>query len=191
MSYELIIIGTSAGGIDALKELFQYLDSKITQPIIIVQHLEPKSHSYLSAIIGEISGKKAFEAEAMMVIEDGCIYVPAPNYHLMMEKDWTLSLNVEKRVSYARPSIDILFESAADAVKDKVLGVILTGANGDGANGLLTVKDQGGYTLVQDPKTAYAREMPEKCIAKVKPHDVLTLKEMAIRINKLTSGFND
>lgn len=186
MTYDLIVIGTSAGGIDALKELFTYLDKHISQPIIIVQHLEPKSTSYLSSIVSEISSKKAYEAEDKMVIEDRCIYVPAPNYHLMMEKDWTLSLNVEKRVSYARPSIDILFESAADAVKDKVLGIILTGANRDGANGLKTIKELGGYTIVQEPNTAYAREMPEKCIAKALPHEVLTLKEMALRMNELT-----
>lgn len=185
MGYELIVIGTSAGGIDALKELFTYLDHQITQPILIVQHLEPKSHSYLAAIVSEMSRKTTYETEDKMVIENSCIYVPAPNYHMMMEKNWTLSLNVESRVSYARPSIDVLFESVADAVREKTIGVILTGANGDGANGLLAVKSLGGYTIVQTPKTSYAREMPEKCIAKADPDEILSVKEMAVRINKL------
>ncbi len=115
--YEIIVIGTSAGGIDCLKELLPRINKPLEIPIIVIQHLQATGVSYLPSILSDCSGIKCFEAEDKMDIVDGYIYTPAPNYHLMMEKDWTLSLNVDDRVSYARPSIDVTFESVADTVK--------------------------------------------------------------------------
>ena len=154
MDYKMLVIGTSAGGIDAMKALFGRLALPFDIPIVVVQHMDPGSRSYLPNILASISGLPCYEAGDKMPIRENCIYTPAPNYHVLMEKDWTLSLCVGPRVSYARPSIDVFFETAADAVKDKLIGVLLTGANFDGAAGLKAIKDHGGYTLVQDPKEA-------------------------------------
>lgn len=192
MAYNIIVVGTSAGGIEALKILFSKLKKPLGIPVIVVQHLQPSSASYLAHILADASGLKAYEAEDKMSLIEDVIYTPAPNYHLMMEKDWTLSLNVDERVSYARPSIDVTFESVADASKDKAIGIILTGANHDGAKGLSAIKEQGGYTIVQEPSTAYAKEMPIAAIKEAKPHEILEVEAIASRINSLLeSGDSD
>lgn len=186
MAYELLVIGVSAGSIEVLKLLFANLRKPIGIPIIILQHLKPDSKSYLGEIISRESGMVCFEAEDKMVLENNKIYIPAPNYHLLMEKTWTLSLSVEKKVCYARPSIDVLFESAADAVRKNLIGIILTGANSDGANGLKVIKALGGYTIVQEPKEAYATTMPLAAIREAKPNEILNIKAIAEKINELT-----
>lgn len=183
--FSMIVIGTSAGGIDALKTLFSHLKAEVTVPILVVQHLEPTSSSYLPTILADASGRACFEAADKMAVKDNCIYTPAPNYHMLFEKNWTISLTVDERVSYARPSVDVLFETAADAVRDQLIGVILTGANGDGAKGLERIQALGGYTIVQDPKTAYATEMPTAAMRRIKPDDVLSIQDIAKRLYEL------
>jgi two-component system chemotaxis response regulator CheB len=190
MSYEILVIGASAGGIEALKLLLPRIEQPLDIPIIVIQHLQPDAPSYLAVILETASGLTCYEAEDKMVLEANCIYTPAPNYHIMMEKDWTLSLNVGERVAYARPSIDVLFESVADAAKSKVVGVLLTGANHDGAVGLKAIQDMGGYTIVQDPKEAFAKQMPESALNIMVPDEVLEIKEIANSINGLFNKRN-
>lgn len=185
MDYELIIIGTSAGGIEALREIVSNLDNPKELPIIILQHMSTKGPSYLSSILNSYSRKPTFEVEDKMEIKKGHIYVPAPNYHMLMEKDWTLSLNVEDRVSYARPSIDVLFESVADACHERVVALLLTGANHDGANGIKCISDKGGYTIVQDPETAYASEMPKSALRVMQPNFIGSIKEIKLHLEAL------
>lgn len=187
MDYEILVIGTSAGGIEALKVLFEHLTVPMGMPIFVIQHLQPGAHSYLPEILSRASGLKAFEAEDKMPVRDNCIYTPAPNYHMLFEKDYTISINVSERVSFARPSIDVTFESISDALKDRVIGVLLTGANHDGAKGLMTIQKNGGYTIVQEPKDAIAEEMPRAALKIMKPDDVLTIEEIAVRINELAA----
>lgn len=169
MKYTIIVIGTSAGGVSALKLLLGGLSNPNRLPILILQHMSPKGDNYLPEIIQKVTGSRVYEAGDKMPIESGIIYTPAPNYHMLMEKDYTLSLTVEERVCYARPSIDVLFESVADTCKEKTIGIILTGANTDGANGLLAVASHGGYTMVEEPSTAYATAMPSAAIKLVGP----------------------
>lgn len=185
MPYEIIIIGTSAGGIDALKELLSMLSNPHKLPIIVLQHISPNGPSYLSSILNSYTGIVSYEVEDKMKIEDNHIYVPAPNYHLLMEKDWTLSINVEERVAYARPSIDVLFESVADACYDKVIALLLTGANHDGANGLKVIQDKGGYTIVQDPESSYSNEMPISALKIMTPDFVGSIKEIKKHLEEL------
>lgn len=185
MKYSILVIGTSAGGIDALKHLLPLLDWPLGIPVVVVQHLQPQSASYLPQILSRTSGRPCYEIEDKMVAEDDVIYTPAPNYHLILEKDWTFSLSVGERVSYARPSIDVAFETIADAAKNGAIGVVLTGANHDGSAGLKAIKDAGGYTIVQNSEQAYAREMTDSAIKLAKPHEVLKLEEIALRINHI------
>jgi len=187
MKYTIIVIGTSAGGLDVLKILLSGLRNPNKLPILILQHTSPSNENYLTTILSDISGLPAYEVEDKMPIRDGCIYTPAANYHMLMEKDWTLSLSVEPRVAYARPSIDVLFETVADACKDRTIGILLTGANHDGANGMKVIKDKGGYTIIQDPKDAYAKEMPEAALARISPDYLGSIYEIKNKLEQIVS----
>jgi len=110
------------------------------------------------------------------------VYIAPPNYHLLIEADHTFALSVDDRVCYVRPAVDVLFLTAADVYREHLMGVVLTGANSDGAHGLKAVKDAGGITLVQDPTTAYAESMPLAAIATGAADHVLTLQEISVRI---------
>lgn len=185
MAYDMIAIGASTGGIDALKALLPRIEHPVSVPIVVVQHLEPRSASYLDQILAGFVGLKGHEAEDKMPLVPGHLYTPAPNYHLMMEKDWTLTLTVDKKVCYARPSIDVFFESAVDALKESLIGVLLTGANEDGACGMRAIHEAGGYTIVQSPEEAACSEMPGSAIKLCPPRAVLTLNQIAERLNDL------
>lgn len=185
MNYDLIVIGTSAGGIDALKQILTKLNNPNNIPIIVLQHISTSGHSYLASILNSYSRVKTLEVEDKMPITKNHIYVPAPNYHVLMEKNWTFSLNVEKRVSYARPSIDVLFESVADACHEHVIALLLTGANHDGANGMKVIGQKGGYTIVQSPDSAYASEMPESALKVMEPDYVGALSDIKQHLEEI------
>ncbi len=185
MGYNAVVIGTSAGGIDALKSVLSNIKKPLLLPIVIVQHLSPRHESYLPSILTHFTGHKVKEIEEKEKIHGGIIYIAPPNFHVLVEKNGTLTLTVEKRVSYARPSIDVLFETAADAYRNELIGVILTGANHDGANGLKCIKFYGGYTIVQEPLKAYASEMPRAAIKKSMPDIILPLDEIGAHLNKI------
>lgn len=186
MTYDIILIGTSAGGIDALRTVLKTMRKPIPVPVLIVQHLSPQGESYLPDILSRVEGLVAVEAEEKIRPRPGCAYVAPPNYHLMVELDHTLSLSVDEKVCYARPSIDVLFQTAADAYGSSAVGIILTGANHDGASGLETVKRYGGYTIVQEPQEAYASEMPAAAIrATDEPDEILPLERIGQKLNAL------
>jgi len=144
-------------------------------PIIIVQHLHPHSNSYLARILEHHSQLRVKQADEKEAILNGWVYIAPPAYHLLIEEDRTLSLSVDKPVKYARPSVDVLFETATYAYRENLIGIILTGANNDGSNGVKKIKDAGGYVIVQDPKTAVASSMPEAAINSVEVDKVLPL----------------
>jgi len=185
MDYEAIVIGTSAGGIDALKTVLSQIEMPLSIPIIIVQHLSPRHKSYLPSIISQVTGHNAKEIDEKETLVSGWIYFAPPNFHILIEKNKTVTLTVEKRVSYARPSIDVLFETAADTYRDKLIGVILTGANHDGAKGIKCIDSYGGYTIVQSPDTAYADEMPKAAMGMIDPNEVLSLIDIGKHLNQL------
>ena len=169
MQYEAIVIGVSSGGMNALKIIFSILPADFCLPIIIVQHVGPHSDSQWIQIFNSKSPLQIKEADEKEKIEKGTIYIAPPNYHLLIEKNKTFSLTIDERVNFARPSIDVLFESAAEAYKKALIGIILTGANHDGAKGLKRIKDYGGLALIQDPETAESGYMPRSAIAAVDP----------------------
>lgn len=187
MKYEAIVIGVSSGGINAMKVIFSLLPKGFNTPIIIVQHLGAHSDNQLIKLLNDKSNLSIKEADEKEKIENGKVYIAPPNYHLMIERDKTFSLSVDEPVYYARPSIDILFESAAEAYRDKLIGVILTGSNSDGTVGFKKINEYEGLTIAQDPKTAESAYMPASAIAAIKPDYILSLEDiikLLIKIDK-------
>lgn len=158
--------------------IFSALPAGFGIPIVIVQHISPRSDSQWISILDKDCRIKLKEADEKEKLQEGHVYLAPPNYHLLIEADHSFSLTVDERVNYARPAIDVLFETAACAYKDNLIGVVLTGANHDGAAGLKAIRECGGLCIVQDPTTAVSRYMPEAALAAVKPDYVLPLKDI-------------
>ena len=158
--YEAIVIGTSAGGSAALKEILPELPKDYNLPVIIVQHMHPLQAG--PAIIHNCTecALEVKEAEEKESVQPGYVYFAPANYHLLIEDDRSFALSIDEKVNYTRPSIDVLFESAADVYGSRLIGIILSGANNDGVAGMLRIKRSGGLVIVQDPDTADAPFMP-------------------------------
>jgi two-component system chemotaxis response regulator CheB len=164
MRYEAVVIGVSSGGLNALGYLLPALPANFAFPVIIVQHIGNSTDGFWIENLNELCQLRVKEADEKEKIEKGTVYIAPANYHLLVETDRTFSLSTDERVNFARPSIDVLFESASIVYGDKLIGVILTGANSDGAIGLKKIKDEGGLAVVQDPRTAVATQMPMAAI---------------------------
>lgn len=173
--YQAIVIGTSAGGLIALSSLLENLPVNYPIPIIIVQHRSKEPRDLLEEILQGKCKMKVKQADEKEKIESGFIYIAPPDYHLLIEKDFTFSLTADEAVLYSRPSIDVLFESAASVYKDKLIGIILTGANSDGAKGLRRIAENNGLTIVQTPDDAQFSVMPLAAIATQKVNFILSL----------------
>jgi len=184
-AYDAIVIGTSAGGLDALSIILPMLDAELPVPVIIVQHISASSDSFLITYFSRLCKLTVKEVEEKEQLKPGFIYFAPPDYHVMVENDFSLSLSNEEKVNYSRPSIDVLFETASWAFGKRLIGLILTGANWDGAAGLKVVKKNGGLAIVQDPKTAAVARMPEAAIECFNPDHILPLEKIAPFVNSL------
>src|SRR6056297_493153 len=189
-SYEAIVVGVSAGGLVALAEVLPKLDKDMTLPVMIVQHQSHDSDDFLVRYFDDLCRHSVKEVEDKMPVESGTIYFAPANYHLLVEPDKTLSLSTEARVNYSRPSIDVLFETAADTYMDRLVGIILSGANSDGTNGAARIKELGGLILAQDPETAEADAMPMSVIKHVQVDHILALNRIGDFINSLNQKEN-
>lgn len=189
MRYEAIVIGVSSGGMNALKVMFSLLPKDFNTPVIIVQHIGAHSDSHWIKLLNDKSNLPIKEADEKEKIENGKVYIAPPNYHLLIEKDKTFSLTVGERVNYSRPSIDVLFESAAEAYADKLIGIILTGSNNDGTKGIKRIKECGGLAIAQDPETAESSYMPASAIADVQVDYVLPLDGIADLLIKICTDY--
>ncbi|MFA7360203.1 MAG: chemotaxis protein CheB [Candidatus Kapaibacterium sp.] len=158
--YNAIVMGLSAGGMEVLTQLFVNLNNQFPLPIIIAQHLHPKSENNLPVILNNYTGLNVKEAVCCDPIKPGFIYTAPPDYHVLIERDYTISLSSEEKVNFSRPSIDVLFESAASVWTDKLIGIIMTGANNDGALGIKTIKENNGLTIAENTETAQYPDMP-------------------------------
>ncbi|WP_341918269.1 chemotaxis protein CheB [Polaromonas sp. YR568] len=172
---EAVVIGASAGGVHALLALLSGLPQHFSLPIIAVLHLPKERDSRLADVFQQRLGMTVREAADKETIAPSTLYFAGSGYHLSIETDRTFSLSCEEPVHYSRPSIDVLMESAADAYGASLAGVLLTGANFDGAAGLARIKQRGGLTAVQDPAEAQVATMPQAAIRKLKPNLILTL----------------
>jgi two-component system chemotaxis response regulator CheB len=185
VTYGLVTIGASWGGLHAIETVLSGLPEGFPIPIAIAQHRAVDTGSgALSRMLSVRSGLDVSEAGDKDPIERGRVYIAPPDYHLLVEPDG-FALSVEEMVHHSRPSIDVLFDSAADTYGAGLIGVILTGANADGAYGLTRVKRRGGVTIVQDPETAEKRDMPDAAISTGAADEVLPLDRIAPRILEL------
>jgi two-component system chemotaxis response regulator CheB len=176
--YELIVVGTSWGGLGAVSTLLGGLHEDVRQPIVVVQHRSPDAEpERLVGLLQHHTRRVVHDPDDKTPLEAEHVYVGPPDYHLLVE-DGHLALSTDAPVQYARPSIDVLFESAADAYGARTVGIVLTGANADGAAGLARIKERGGVAVVQDPATSAKRAMPEAAIAATSADAVLPIEEI-------------
>ncbi len=185
--YEAVVVGTSAGGMQALKVLLCGLPADLPLAVAIVQHVEAGSGGYLSEFLDDACAMTVREAEEKEPFVKGTAYIAPANYHLLIEPDRTLSLSADDKVNYSRPAIDPLFESAADVFGSKLIGVVMTGASSDGAQGLKRIKDRGGRAVVQNPQTAESPFMPQSAVRAADPDHVLDLEDIAPLLVKLAT----
>lgn len=180
--FELVVVGTSLGGLSALEILLKGLPRSFPASVAIVQHRHKDSNARLSEFLQSFSLLPLQDAVDKSAIVPGHVYLAPADYHLLVESVGRFALSTDMPVSYARPSIDVLFESAADAYGRHTIGVILTGSGRDGAAGLARIKAQGGLTLVQEPQTAESQMMPKAAIATTAVDWILPLADIAPRL---------
>ncbi|MFP5261730.1 MAG: chemotaxis protein CheB [Blastocatellia bacterium] len=186
MSYGLVVIGASLGGFHALEAVLGGLPAEFPLPIAVVQHRSSDSDELLPTLLRRKSRLPVVEAEDKQSIIPGQVFIAPANYHLLVEEGH-FALSTEGPVQFARPSVDVLFESAADAYREKVVAVLLSGSNSDGARGVSLVKEYGGLAIVQDPASAEGRQMPEAAMAAAPVDQVLPLSEIAPFLRGLVS----
>src|ERR1700761_9538107 len=176
---EAIVIGASAGAIQALSRILPALPEKYPFPVLVVVHMPADRSDLLASLFQAKCRMEVKEAEDKEPIRPGSVYFGPSDYHLLVEADRTVSLSSDEPVLYSRPSIDVLFESAADAYGERLVGVILTGANEDGADGLRTIHAAGGIALVENPAEAFASAMPSAALARCPEARSASLDEIA------------
>jgi two-component system, chemotaxis family, protein-glutamate methylesterase/glutaminase len=186
--YELICVGASWGGLDAVGRLLSDVPDEIDVPIVIAQHRHHTSPGRTLAELLHLRIKRPVEdVDDKMPIEPRHVYIAPPDYHLLVERG-SFALSTDERVQYARPSIDVLFESAAYEYGPSVIGIILTGANEDGAAGLAAIKRRGGVAVIQDPAGAARRTMPDAAIAATAADAILPLEDIGKFVYGLCVG---
>ncbi|HEV7681387.1 MAG TPA: chemotaxis protein CheB [Pyrinomonadaceae bacterium] len=178
MSFEIVVIGASTGGLKALQTLLSGLPAQFPLPIVIAQHRGNDSDSGLCDYLSKCSSMPVSEPDDKEPLLSGHVYLAPRDYHLLIE-DRSFALSTIPPVRFARPSIDVLFESTADAFGPRAIGVVLTGANTDGANGAAAIKSRGGLLIVQDPNSADCPDLPAAAIAQATPDSLLPLNQIA------------
>ncbi|KAA8483586.1 CheB methylesterase [Arcticibacter tournemirensis] len=185
-SVGLVVIGGSAGSLDVVLQMLPFLNGGLRFPLIIVLH---RKISFDSALTDLFAGKTALivkEAEEKEELKPGIIYIAPADYHLLVEANHTLSIDYSEKIHYSRPSIDVTFETAADAFGKAAVGILLSGANADGSEGLKVIRSLGGITVVQNPVTAEIPYMPQQALGALAVDYVLDSHQIAGFINKLS-----
>jgi two-component system chemotaxis response regulator CheB len=175
---DAVVIGASAGAVEALGALLPQLPAETPWPVVVVVHLAPNQPSLFPTIFSRRCALRVLEPEDKAPLAPGIWFAP-PDYHLLVESNRTFSLSIDQPLNHSRPSVDVLFESAAGAYGAALVGIVLTGANGDGAEGAKAVRNAGGFVVVQDPKTAEAATMPAEAIQRARPQWVAPLPAIA------------
>ena len=187
VGYDLVVVGTSWGGLAALRTLVAGLPESFTMAVTLIQHRHKDSDHLLRVLLQERARLEVCEVEDKMPVEHGRIYVAPPDYHTLVEPGH-FSLSTEAPVRYSRPSIDVTFGSAASSYGHRTVGIVLTGANADGAEGLRQISDRGGMAIVQDPRTAESPTMPAAAAKAVPRARVMPLAEMVAFLRQLPAG---
>ncbi len=178
---EAIVIGASAGAVQALSQILPRLPASYPLPVLVVVHV-PADPSGLVALFASKCAIRVREPEDKEPIEGACVYFAPPGYHMLVEDGHTIALSLDEPVLYSRPSIDVLFQSAADSYGQGLIGVVLTGANEDGAAGATAILNAGGTVLVEDPDHAFADTMPRAALARCPSALTLSLDAIADRL---------
>jgi two-component system, chemotaxis family, protein-glutamate methylesterase/glutaminase len=187
VGYDIAVVGTSWGGLAALRTLVSGLPDSFAMAVVLVQHRHKDSDSLLRVLLQERTGLEVCEVEDKMPIEHGRVYVAPPDYHTLVEPGH-FSLSTEAPVRYSRPSIDVTFTSAADSYAHRTVGIVLTGANADGSAGLRRISDRGGMAIVQEPSTAESPTMPAAACRAVPRARVMALPAMVEFLVSLPAG---
>ena len=182
---DAVVIGASAGGVEALLAVLPGLSARMAAPVFVVVHLPRDRRSLLVSLFGARCAVPVVEVEDKMPVEPGTIYFAPPDYHVLLDRGPCLSLSADDPVNWSRPSIDVLFEAAADLYGARLGGVVLTGANDDGAAGLAAVHRAGGITIVQNPDTALVSTMPAAALKRTAADYVLPLDGIAALLRTL------
>jgi two-component system, chemotaxis family, protein-glutamate methylesterase/glutaminase len=182
---EAVVIGASAGALDALSVILPALPPEFRLPLMIVVHVPPDKRSVLADLFRAKCRIAVREVEDKEPIAGGSAFFAPPDYHLLIEADRTLSLSTEEPVLFSRPSIDVLFESAAEVYGPALIAIVLSGANHDGARGLKTVAAAGGTAIVQNPEEAFAPTMPEAALAACPSAKSMSLAAMITYLQKV------
>jgi two-component system chemotaxis response regulator CheB len=183
--YRAIVIGASSGGPAAVSKILSGLPETFSFSIMVVIHRGHEAGDYMERSLNEKCRCRVKQADDKEAIEAGTVYIAPPDYHLQVEDDGTLSLSADSPVNYSRPSVDVLFESAADSFEAELVGIVLTGANNDGSRGLKCIGDMGGMTVVQDPTSAEWPYMPRSAVEAARPALVLPLEEISCFVQDL------
>lgn len=184
IAYRLLVIGGSAGGLEAILQIFPGLQPREDLAVILVLHRRG-GESVLAEVLRDKIGWPVKEAEEKEPIRPGNLYLAPADYHLLIEKDHTFSLDYSEKIHYSRPAIDVTFETAAEAYGAGVIGLLLSGANHDGTAGLKVIKSAGGYVMVQDPAEAVVAYMPRYAFEHVAVDRVLPAKEVGAVVRSL------
>ena len=177
--YGAIVIGVSAGGIATMQQILPLLDMDFQIPICIVQHIGKGEENYLISHFKNYCTLNVKEAQDKEAIAPGTIYFAPADYHLLIATDKTFALSVDEKVNFSRPSVDLLFQTASEAYCEDLIGIVLTGANSDGAQGLNMISNNEGLTIVQSPETAAVDIMPLAAIKATKVDHILPLDTIA------------
>lgn len=178
LRFGAVVIGASAGGLSALQIVLAALPKDFVAPVLIVQHFPVDAVMRLTRLLAPGCMLPIEEAVDKAQIEGGHIYIAPPGYHLLVEPERTMALCADDPVNWSKPSIDLLFDSASQVYRDALVGVLLTGANADGAQGLRRIKERGGLAFVQDPATAEAAAMPNAAISATTVDIVASLEKI-------------
>jgi two-component system chemotaxis response regulator CheB len=186
--YKAVVMGVSTGGVMALKLVLGALPQYFPIPILVVTHIKPDSDDGLAVLLDSLCSIKVKEADEQETMVSGTAYLAPANYHLLVERNFSLALSIDPAVNFARPSVDVLFESAANAFGPALIGIIMTGAGFDGSKGLLKIKENGGLVIVQDPADAEMDSMPKSALQLLKADHIVKLNEIPELLMKLVQG---
>ena len=187
MERAIIVLGTSWGGLNAVRVILGGLPSGIALPVVVVQHRHRDSDGLLAELLQDVTPMPVAEVEDKDLVEPGRVFIAPPNYHLLID-DGHFALSTEEAVRFSRPSIDVTFTSAADEYGAGTIGVVLTGANDDGARGLRRIVDRGGQAIIEEPSTAEIPTMPAAALRAVPTAKVLPVGEIAPHLCRLFTG---
>ena len=188
MTYEVVVVGGSWGGMRAVQSVLEGLGAECPTPVVVALHRGTSDGHRLAHILQHYTPLTVRDVEDKDDLRPGTVYLAPADYHTLVETEGTIGLSTEDAVSFARPSIDVLFRSAAEAYRERCIGVVLTGANDDGADGLRLIKELGGVAVVQDPESADRPEIPLAALPATSPDAVLPLEEIGRFLQNLLLG---